>query len=294
MKIKDIVNDQPVMKMHGCGNDFIVLTDREGRLLPDQVKKLCARHYGVGADGLIAVMPSRRPDATFRMKFFNPDGSVAEMCGNGIRCFAKYLADRGLVDRDGSLSVDTDAGLIKPELIGYSAREAQVKVNMGEPVLFNPQQVTVEPGEEGAVRGNAEGLWFTFVSMGNPHAVIFTDTPERDVAYFGPKIEGNSSLFPAKTNVEFVKIDSPQEFTMYVWERGAGVTLACGTGACAGFVAAAVNGYAKKSAFVRLPGGILHIAWEGIGSPVFMTGNAVNVFEISAESLDYYCCSGEA
>jgi diaminopimelate epimerase len=290
MKISAIVKNQPVMKMHGCGNDFIVLMDMEGQITPAQAKKLCARHYGIGADGLIAVMPSRRPDASYRMKFFNPDGSTAEMCGNGIRCLAKYLVDRGLVSREASISVDTDAGLIQPEIVEYKAVEARVRVDMGKPILHNPQQVTMAPDAQGIVRGTVEGLTFTFVSMGNPHAVIFTETPEKDVSFYGPKIEVTTALFPQKTNTEFVKIETATELIMHVWERGAGETLACGTGACAGLVAAVVNSYVKKDAFVRLPGGVLHITWEGNGHPVYMTGNAINVFEISSESLDYYLC----
>ncbi|MBN2531843.1 MAG: diaminopimelate epimerase [Spirochaetales bacterium] len=288
MTIQEIAGDYPVLKMHGCGNDFIVLPDFNEKIIPGQVRALCSRHFGVGADGLITIVNSRIDRVPWRMKFFNPDGSIAEMCGNGIRCFVKYLFDHGLISETGAVPVDTDAGIITPEIIKNADREALVRVNMGIPGLYNQSQVTLSPGERGIVQGNASGHDFTFVSMGNPHAVIFSGQPEKDVIQSGPLIENNKALFPQKTNVEFVKVISAERLQMHVWERGAGVTLACGTGACAGFVAAVLNGHSRSSATVQLPGGNLMISWEGPGEPVFMTGNATNVFEIESSSLDRY------
>jgi diaminopimelate epimerase len=288
MNIREIAGNYPIVKMHGCGNDFVVLTDFNEKITAEQAKAICSRHFGVGADGLITVVNSRIERVPWRMKFFNPDGSIAEMCGNGIRCFIKYLFDHGLVTVEGSLQVDTDAGIISPEIIKNTEREALVRVNMGIPELYNKSQVNISPGEQGIVRGNVNGHHFTFISMGNPHAVIFSGQPEKDVKQFGPSIENNKKIFPQKTNVEFIQVLTPERLVMHVWERGAGITLACGTGACAGVVAAVVNGHCQTSATVQLPGGDLAISWEGIGEPVFMTGGATNVFEITPLSLDSY------
>jgi diaminopimelate epimerase len=301
MKISEITGAYPVMKMQGCGNDFVVLSDFDEKLTPQQAQKICDRHFGIGSDGLIAVLKSRTPESEYRMKFFNPDGSLAEMCGNGIRCFAKYLADNILEPRFiGKIPTDTDAGLKIPDIRENGSVEALVQVNMGEPVLYNPEQVKVnkrpsayearfrltDHGE--SVVGEVGPLEFTFVSMGNPHAVIFTDSPAEHVKKYGPGIESNREIFPKKTNVEFVKVNDFDDLTMYVWERGAGETLACGTGACASLVASVLNGHSHNHARVHLLGGDLEISWEGKGNPVYMTGLARNVCEIDAKSLDKY------
>lgn len=295
MKIFEITGPYPVMKMQGCGNDFVAMADFAEQLTSEQAKRICDRHFGIGSDGLISVLYSRKPEAEYRMKFFNPDGSLAEMCGNGIRCFAKYIADQGYGDH--VKSVDTDAGIIKPEIVSNSDVEALVRVNMGEPVLYNPEQVVIGPvayNNNGIIRGGlSDRKQFTFVSMGNPHAVVFTDNPAEDVKKYGPGVEICREVFPKKTNVEFVKVNSPEDLTMYVWERGAGETLACGTGACASLVASVLNGYSKDHARVRLLGGDLDISWEGKGNPVYMTGPARNVCEIDAKSLDKYLFEGK-
>lgn len=287
MTIKEIANGKPVMKIHGCGNDFVLLPDYGDKLECEQVKKICARHFGVGSDGLVVLMESRVPEAKYRMKFYNPDGTTAEMCGNAIRCFAKYLVDLELAVAGEEIPVDTDAGIVKPVIEKNTPQRARVRVNMGIPV-FNSGQVAVDPGENGLVRGETCGMAFTFVSMGNPHAVFFCDNPPERLKKYGKIIESDTALFPWKTNVEFVRVNSENDLSMHVRERNAGETLACGTGACASMVAAVVNGCIKNNAVVHLPGGDLEIAWEGKGEPVFMTGEACNVFEIKAETLDSF------
>lgn len=293
MKISEITQD-PIMKMHGCGNDFVVMTDFGENITPEHAKIICDRHFGIGSDGLITVLHSRVPAARYRMKFFNPDGSLAEMCGNGIRCFAKYLVD---TERTGSeMDVDTDAGIISPQIrvVGHSDAESLVRVNMGKPVLYNPMQLSENAMlnkiylKQEVMRGRIEGLEYTFVSMGNPHAVIFTNTPDEDAKKYGSIIEHRTDIFPKKTNVEFVRVNSPTDLTMRVWERGAGETLACGTGACASLVASVLKSHSNNQAIVHLLGGDLDISWKGKGEPVYMTGPARNVYEIDTRSLDKY------
>jgi diaminopimelate epimerase len=288
MKFKDIAGNRPVLKMHGCGNDFLVFCDLNESVTAEMVRKLCSLHFGVGSDGLINVLPSRIKDAEFRMKFYNPDGSTSQMCGNGIRCFAKYLVDQKIVGNEGEIKVDTDAGLLTCRMMENNDLSAMVRINMGAPVLHNVKQIGISPDDDGVTRGKINGMEFMFVSMGNPHAVFFSDHPESDVKKYGALIETDGSFFPERTNVEFVRVLSQNELQVFVWERGAGETLACGTGACASYVAACLNGLTSKSGYVDLPGGKLQIQWEGIGRPVFMTGPAENVFEIPAASLDRY------
>jgi diaminopimelate epimerase len=260
-------------KMQGLGNDFILLDDMsEGlELTPEQVRHLCDRHFGVGADGVIAVSPSSRAD--LKMRVFNPDGSEAEMCGNGIRCFALYARDRGLVPGP-ELSVETLAGIIRPRIDGKT-----VTVDMGEPE-FDPEKIPVNlPGEviDYPVVFAGRKVEITCVSMGNPHCVIFRDPGEEPpVAELGPLIEIDP-LFPERTNVEFVAVLNDRELDFRVWERGAGMTLACGTGACAALAAAARTGRTGRKALVRLPGGDLDIEWRE-NNRIFMTGPAVEVF----------------
>ena len=291
MKLKDIIDNKPLMKMNGCGNDFIILFDLDEKIIPEIVKKLCELHYGIGSDGLIAVTKSRIKEASYRMKFFNPDSSIAEMCGNGIRCFSKYLLDLNLIKKNEKAVFDTDAGLIQCTILENNYKQALVKVNMGEPILNDPSQVTISTSNNGIIKGKVENFDFTFVSMGNPHAVIFTDDPQNDVKKYGSTIEKNLKLFPKKTNVEFVKINNEEDLTMYVWERGAGETLACGTGACATLVASCLNGYSKNKATIHLLGGDLFIEWNGNKQPVYMTGNAENVFKIDPDSIDNFILS---
>ena len=270
--------------MHGAGNDFIVVDALKDnyteRLLavPDVVMRLCDRHFGIGADGLILILPSEVGD--LKMRILNPDGSEAEMCGNGIRCFAKYAFEHGLIGKS-SLRVETLAGVICPELRLQEGRVVSVSVDMGKPRLTRAEIPMTGPGEDRAVAFDlsAQGSAFkaTAVSMGNPHCVIFTDDPEAvQLESIGPAIE-NHPFFPRKTNVEFVQVIAPDRLKMLVWERGAGRTMACGTGACAALVAAVLNGLAERTARVLLPGGELEINWRS-DDRLIMTGPATEVF----------------
>lgn len=290
MKSK-MFDSYPVMKMHGCGNDFVLYVDFEQRTTSEEVRKICKFHTGVGADGVITVTKSRIPGAKYRMKYFNADGSTAEMCGNGIRCFAKYLLDTGLVTQKGPIPVDTDAGIIVPEVLKNSWEEALVRVNMGKPLMYNSEQVTVSPNRQGLVvvslnskvkDKNLRNLKGTYINMGNPHIVFFVEKGEAKnyAKEFGPQIEQMTSLFPKKTNVEFVELNSKKDLIMHVWERGAGLTLACGTGACAAHAAAVLNGLSENETKIHLPGGTLNLSWAGRGKPIYMTGSARNVFRI--------------
>ncbi len=276
-------------KMHGIGNDFILI-DADAEPLPEDrlpeiSRRLCHRKFGIGGDGLILVLPTDLTDPTdrsdFRMRMFNPDGSEAEMCGNGIRCFAKYVYDRGLIDSE-QITVATLAGEMKLDLRIEGRRVGSVRVDMGAPVL-DRHQIPMSGegpspviGEDISVEGERYAI--TAVSMGNPHAVIFTDDVSSvPLEQVGPQIE-RCPLFPARTNVHFVKVQSSDELTMRTWERGAGATLACGTGACASVVASALNGLAGRRVTAHLPGGDLLIEWAQ-DNHVYMTGPATEVFE---------------
>lgn len=264
-------------KMHGLGNDFIVVDCRAGAV-PDPAgfaKRYCDRRFGIGADQLLLLLPSSRAD--FRMAIYNGDGSEVEMCGNGIRCLAKYIWDRGLSDAP-VLDIETLAGIIRPE-----SAAGLVRVDMGEPV-FAPEMIPVKaevpaPVTDYPLRVKDREFRATFVSMGNPHAVIFLDDPVGGfpVAVYGPEIE-NHPLFPRRTNVEFINITGPDELTMRVWERGAGETLACGTGATASGIAAMIKGLTGRSVTVRLAAGDLVIEWSA-DNRAFMTGPAAEVFQ---------------
>lgn len=252
------------IKMHGLGNDFILI-DCLTEPLPEPEKfaiQYCNRRFGIGADQLLLIYPSEIAD--FKMRIFNADGSEVEMCGNGIRCFAKYIWDKGMSNKE-TLEVETLAGIIKPKKAGEF-----VQVNMGKPE-FSCFDLLVE------VSG-----WHTrinCVSMGNPHAVIFLDEEPKNFAVtkYGPLIE-NHSIFPKGTNVEFAFVKNPSQIIMRVWERGAGETFACGTGACATAVCAMVKGFTEKKVTVHLLGGDLLIEWAEDGH-VYMTGHAQEVFE---------------
>lgn len=269
------------VKMHGLGNDFICL---DHFLLPEQVDysetavSYCHRQFGIGADGLIVILASDKADA--RMRIFNPDGTEPEMCGNGIRCFARYVYDCGYVKKD-KLTVETLAGILQVHLEIYNGEVTGVTVNMGEPCL-DPRKIPVMAGTDTALdqklMANSLEFAFSAVSMGNPHCVIFVDDLEMlPFESLGPIIEKHT-LFPKKTNVEFVRVDNLQEITVKVWERGAGPTLACGTGACASVVAAVLAGKTERNVTVHLPGGDLKIAWN-TDNHIAMTGPAVYVFQ---------------
>ncbi|MDO8963227.1 MAG: diaminopimelate epimerase [Coriobacteriia bacterium] len=271
-------------KMHGCGNDFVVVDDRTSEWDFDEtaVSLLCDRHFGIGADGLILVRPATAPGAEFLMHYINADGSLAEMCGNGVRVFAKFLADRGLVTGD-RVVVQTLGGLKPIELArGDDGRVRTARVDMGEPILEAALIPTTLPGEpviDALISTDLGEFAVTCVSMGNPHAIIWVDdVDEAPVTTLGPIIETHPA-FPRKTNVEFAQvIDGEDRIRLRVWERGVGETLACGTGACATLVAAVLSCRTGRSATIELPGGDLVIGWSPEGD-VYMSGPADEVFE---------------
>jgi diaminopimelate epimerase len=265
-------------KMHGLGNDFVLIDCRDDavsrRLAPvnETSRRLCHRRFGIGADQVLLLYNSEKAD--FGMRIFNADGSEVEMCGNGIRCLAKYVWDRKLSTKD-IVDIETAAGIIRPERSGDL-----VRVDMGEPVL-DGRGIPVD--HDGAVKDFPLKILdrefsITCVSMGNPHAVIVVEDAARfDVARYGPLIE-NNAFFPNRTNVEFIQMMDRQKIRMRVWERGAGETMACGTGASAAAVAASIKGLADRQVIVVLNGGELVIEWKD-DNHVYMTGPAVEVFE---------------
>lgn len=269
------------VKMHGIGNDY-VFVDCFEQALPaaphDLAVQIADRHFGVGGDGLILILPSSVADA--RMRIFNADGSEAEMCGNGVRCVAKYIYERGIARRN-PLRIETGRGVLTLELDVVDGRVSRVKVNMGEPILEASQIPTLLPGSPVVNvplrMDDGKELSVTCVSMGNPHCVIYVDRLEDEtVARVGPAVERHSA-FPQRVNVEFVRVVAPDRVQVRVWERGSGETLACGTGACAVCVAGVLTGRSQRRLQVQLPGGELEIEWSEAG-PVFMTGPATTVF----------------
>jgi len=280
----------PFTKMHGLGNDFVMVDCLQGSPIPEErlsalSQAACTHHFGVGADGLILILPD--DEADYRMRMFNPDGSESEMCGNGIRCFAKYLYDADLIKSD-SISVATQMGLQHIEIPEQDANSdvLKVRVDMGKPrlardeipmrELANGQQSNAQVINE-ELQVDEQTHRITAVSMGNPHCVIFVDDVESvPLKEWGLKIE-HHDMFPERTNVHFVQVLGPQKLWMRTWERGAGDTLACGSGACSVAVAAALNGKSPRSALVHLPGGDLEIEWAE-NDHVYMTGPAATVF----------------
>ena len=260
--------------MHGLGNDFIILDNRKGRIkkLKKLAVKLCERRFGIGADQLLVLRNSRKAD--FKMQIINADGSEVEMCGNGIRCLAKYIWDNNIKSQ--KLTIETLAGIICPEKSG-----SQIKVDMGEP-LIEGRDIPVRI--DGIVINHpliVKGATFriTCISMGNPHTVILTGNTDRaPVETVGPVIERHR-LFPHRTNVEFIQILNRKNIKMRVWERGAGETLACGTGASAAAVASSLLGLTDRKVSIHLKGGKLLINWSKKDNRVYMTGPAVKVFE---------------
>ncbi|MCC6501794.1 MAG: diaminopimelate epimerase [Deltaproteobacteria bacterium] len=261
-------------KMHGLGNDFIVL-DALKKDIPNVarlVKKLSDRRFGIGFDQALILKASKKAD--FRMDIYNGDGGRVEMCGNGIRCMAAYIWARKL-SRKSRLDIETLAGIIRPE----KAKEL-VKVDMGEPILEGKQIPTIVEGQitDRPLAVNDRTFEITCVSMGNPHCVIFVDGVESyPVAKYGPVIEVNK-FFPKKTNVEFIEVVNRKKIKMRVWERGAGETLACGTGASASAVASMIKGLTDRKITVALKGGNLTIEWSEDDNHVYMTGPAEEVF----------------
>jgi diaminopimelate epimerase len=267
-------------KMEGCGNDYIYVDCFNQPFPADPAalsRAMSDRHFGIGSDGLILICPSHSADA--RMRMYNLDGSEAEMCGNGIRCVAKYVYDHGLV-RKPTLRIETGRGVLTLDLEIGSGRVRRVRVDMGEPILDAARIPTTLPGSPPAdcpleIGGGTYSV--TCVSMGNPHCVQYVDDVDRaPVHTVGPMIE-TSRWFPQKTNVEFVQVISRDEVRMRVWERGSGETWACGTGACAVAVASAITNRTGRRVLVHLRGGDLDLDWSSNGH-VFMTGPAVEVF----------------
>ncbi len=272
------------VKMEGLGNDFVIIDDREGNISKNiqygkLAEKLCSRHFGIGADGIILILNSETMDIKYRI--FNADGTEAEMCGNGMRCFAKYLYDHKIILQK-KFKVETLAGTVIPEVfLCETGKVKNVKVDMGVPLL-TPGDIPFKSAKERAVNEpvvvHGEKLFLTAVSMGNPHAVVFVDDIENiDIEKQGKRIE-NHEKFPEKTNVEFVQVINENEFKMRIWERGAGETLACGTGACAALIASNLNKKTLENALVHLKGGDLKILWDKKNRHVFMTGPAELVF----------------
>ncbi|MBU5473426.1 diaminopimelate epimerase [Roseburia sp. MSJ-14] len=269
-------------KMHGIGNDYVYVNCFNETIKdPSAVSKYVSdRHFGVGSDGLILIKPSKVAD--FQMDMYNADGSQGEMCGNGIRCVAKYVYDYGLTDKT-NISVETLAGIKHLDLTIENGKVALVKVNMGSPELV-PEKIPVVAEGERAIDVPLEVKGKTYqmngVSMGNPHCVIFMeeDVRELDLESMGPDFE-NHKRFPKRINTEFVNVLDENTLRMRVWERGSGETLACGTGACATAVAAILNGLVQKEVTVKLLGGDLKIQWNGSDAPVYMTGPATTVFD---------------
>lgn len=286
-------------KMHGIGNDYVYVDGFSEKVADPATlaRQVADRHFGIGGDGLILILPSDRADV--RMRMFNADGSEAEMCGNGVRCVAKYAYDHGL-SRANPMKIETGRGILELGLQVADGRVSQVTVNMGRPILelpdipVNAAQLMGQRGAEWDLRlspgreQNREDyrlqmeeeiiVTASFVSMGNPHAVIFVENIESpNLSYLGPLVE-NHKAFPRRINAHWVQVVSPQEVFMRTWERGSGVTLACGTGACAVCVAGVLTGRTSGKILAHLPGGDLSLEWRQSDGAVYMTGPATEVF----------------
>ena len=269
-------------KMHGLGNDYVYMDaiNQEIENRSELAKFVSDRHFGIGSDGLILICPSEKAD--FRMQMFNQDGSEAEMCGNGIRCVGKFVYDKGLTNKE-TITVETLAGIKTLVMTAKNGKIETARVDMGEPIL-EPEKIPVisneNPVKNLRLKEEERDFTFTCVSMGNPHAVTFIeeDVNKFDICKYGAKLEVNKA-FPKKANIEFINVIDDKTLKMRVWERGAGETLACGTGACAVTVAAILNGYTRRAVTVHLLGGDLKIEWNEKDNHVYMTGPATTVFE---------------
>ncbi len=283
----------PFLKVQGAGNDFLLIDALGDNAHLNEIDwsalapRICDRHFGVGADGILIAQDT--DVAAAKMVIVNSDGSDGEMCGNGFRCFTKYLVERaGMTPNDGALAIETGAGVLRADLSDMTSDAVdRVRVDMGRAWLQADEIPVVHEGPapilHHEVELNGQTFDLTCVSMGNPHAVWFTDDEVDDfpLTEIGPLIETHPD-FPRKTNVEIVNVLAPDRLKMRVWERGVGITLACGSGACAVLVAARLRGLADSAATVSLPGGDLEIAWDGLDDPaasVFMTGPASFSFE---------------
>ena len=266
---------RPFIKMQGAGNDFILLDALHHAIQnpPHLARKLCNRHMGIGADGMLLLLKSSKQD--FSLRIFNADGSEAEMCGNGIRCLARYIKDAGISSKK-ELMIDTPAGPRKVKHVGKL-----IEVDMGEPIMKGKDIPVHLSGRiiNRPLKTESKEFRITCLSMGNPHCVTYhEDLPSVPVERFGPLLE-NHSIFPRRANVSFVNVISKNEIHMRVWERGAGETLACGTAACAAAVASVLNGYTDRKMTVVLPGGKLEVEWSPKDNRVLMRGPAETVFK---------------
>jgi len=268
-------------KMHGIGNDYVYVNCFQETVEDPAAAAIAVsdRHFGIGSDGLILIRPSEVADG--KMEMYNADGSQGAMCGNGIRCVAKYMYDHGITDKT-SISVETKSGIKYLDLTVENGKVSTVKVNMGSPILMaadipvicEKEQMIDEP-----VEVNGETWRITCVSMGNPHAVTYIeDVKNFEIEKFGPQFE-NHPVFPDRVNTEFVRVIDRRTVEMRVWERGSGETLACGTGACATTVACILNGLTEDEVTVKLLGGELKIFWDRKENLVYMTGSATTVFD---------------
>ena len=274
-------------KMQGCGNDYIYVNGfvekLESERKPEIVRKLSDRHFGIGGDGVIFINPS--PIADFEMEMFNADGTRAQMCGNGIRCVAKYVYDNGLTDKT-SLTIESFGKIKYIDLTLENDKVSMVRVNMGEPILKAEDIPVISENEQVVdeeIEVDGKVYRMTCLSMGNPHAVVFVDgvkdlKNDFAIEQIGPSFE-NHKRFPERTNTEFVKVIDRSHVEMRVWERGTGETLACGTGCCATVVACIINGLTDNKVTVKLLGGELLCEWDRENNLVYMTGPAVSVFE---------------
>jgi len=270
------------IKMHGLGNDYVYIDAINQNInnRSELAKKVSDRHFGIGSDGMILICKSDIAD--FRMQMFNSDGTEAEMCGNGIRCVGKFVYDNGYTNEE-DIEIETLAGVKKLKLFVQNGKVEKVKVDMGEPIL-NPEKIPVISDKEPVMNLNLNildrNIKFTCVSMGNPHAVTFIeeDVNEFDIEKYGKLVEINE-VFPQRTNVEFINVLDKNTIKMRVWERGAGETLACGTGACASAVASFLNGFTERNVIVELLGGNLEIEWNECDNHIYMTGPATTVYK---------------
>ena len=265
-------------KMHGLGNDFMVLDliSQHAHIQPKHVRQWGDRNTGIGFDQLLIVETPTKPDVDFRYRIFNADGSEVEQCGNGARCFARFVFDKRLTVKK-QIRVETKSGIIELQLKG----DGQVRVDMGAPRLLAAEIPFVAEAEalSHAVQVDGETFELSVVSMGNPHGVLrVADVDQAPVLTLGPKLECHPR-FPQKANIGFLQVIDAQRARLRVWERGVGETRACGTGACAAAVAGIRQGWLKSPVSIELPGGLLNIEWDGVGQPVLMTGPATRVYE---------------
>ncbi len=272
-------------KMHGAGNDYIYVYTPENEIADPAKASIewSKFHFGIGSDGLILIGKSNALEADFTMRIFNNDGSEAMMCGNGVRCVGKFVYDHKLTDKT-RVAIDTLSGIKVIDLhVGEDGTVDSATVNMGAPVLANPRQLATPDGS--MKEGEVGGFIGTYVCMGNPHFVIFVpDVMDIDLNEAGPAMEHNA-IFPERCNIEFATVRPDGSIRMRVWERGSGITLACGTGACATAVAAHVCGLRGRESDIEMDGGTLHIEWRESDNRIYMTGPAATAFEGEIEAI---------